>query len=177
MDVTKLYFSSSNTSWFWDTYTYVSLIYIYKYIYIYIYIYIKNNWIVKHDEINIIFDHCLLTIFLANWLVLCDFRQIILYLGLSTWTHIEYRIKSISGTYSFFCFFGFIIYNVPFYIKKQLFIGQFLIIRKMFTFDKYFWLEITNTYTTKQWNICLFCTFCVSFLCNDILLMQKNLQT
>jgi len=36
-------------------------------------------------------------------------------------------------------------------------------------FDQYFWLEITNTYTTKQLIILFinpeFCTFCVQFLC------------
>ena len=47
-----------------------------------------------------IFDHCLLKT-IANSLDFGDFRQIILYFGLSTWTHIEYGVH--------FCFFGFII--------------------------------------------------------------------
>jgi len=45
----------------------------------------------------------------------------------------------------------------------------------MYTFVQYFfWLEITNTYTTKQSIIFLFCTFYVNFLCNDILLMHTT---
>ena len=39
---------------------------------------------------------------IANSLDFGDFRQIILYFGLSTWTHIEYRIKSSTLTYSYF---------------------------------------------------------------------------
>jgi len=45
----------------------------------------------------------------------------------------------------------------------------------MYTFGQYVWLEITNTYTTKQSIIVFinyFCTFCVNRLCNDILLMH-----
>ena len=47
----------------------------------------------------------------------------------------------------------------------------------MYYFDRYFWLEITITYTTKQSIILfinLFSTSCVNFLCNDILLMHKT---
>jgi len=38
------------------------------------------------------------------------------------------------------------------FIKKNNFLSNsfsFFIIYKMYTFDQYFWLEITNTYTTK----------------------------
>ena len=52
----------------------------------------KNQ--LNSDKINIVkdFDDILL-FYLANSLDFGDFRQIILYFGLSTWTHFEYRIK------------------------------------------------------------------------------------
>ena len=80
----------------------------------------------KHDEINIVkdFDHCLLNQ-IANSFDLGDFRQILLYFGLSTWIHIEYRIKRSTVTYTCFCFFGFKI-CIPFFVRKnQLSIKQF----------------------------------------------------
>jgi len=43
----------------------------------------------------------------------------------------EYRIKSSTVTCTFLCF----IWDL---------------ICKIYTFDQYFWLEITNTFTTKQ---------------------------
>ena len=64
---------------------------------------------------------------IANSLDLGDFSQIILYFKLSTWTHIEYRIKSSTVAYTFFvfCSIGFII-CIPFFnTKNQLFIEQF----------------------------------------------------
>ena len=46
------------------------------------------------------------------------------------------------------CFFGFII-CIPFFIRKKInFLLNIYFICKMYTFDQYFWLEITNTYTT-----------------------------
>ena len=44
----------------------------------------------------------------------------------------------------------------------------------MYTFDQYFWLEITNSYTIKQWIIFWISTFCVNCVCNDILLMNTT---
>ena len=38
---------------------------------------------------------------IANQIDFGEFRQIILYFGLSTWTHIEYIIKSSMVTYTF----------------------------------------------------------------------------
>ena len=132
----------------------------------------------KHDEINIVKDFwSLLVKKIVNSLDFGDFRQIILYFGLSTWTHIEYRIKSSTVTYTFFCFFCFIICILFFISKNQLSIKQVFLICKMNTSDQYFWLEITNTYTTKQsiiFFINYFCTFCVNLLSNDILLMHKT---
>ena len=48
---------------------------------------------------------------------------------------------------------------------------------QMYAFDQYVWLEITITQTTKQWIMFFinqFTTFCVNFLCNDILFMLKT---
>ena len=48
----------------------------------------------EHDEINIIKDFWPLIVkTIANSIDFGGFSQIILYFGLSTWTHIEYRIK------------------------------------------------------------------------------------
>ena len=57
---------------------------------------------------------------IANSLDFGDFRQIILYIGLSTSTHIEYIIKSSMVTYPFLLFW---IHNN--YIRKKLTIEQF----------------------------------------------------
>jgi len=43
-----------------------------------------------------------------------------------------------------------------------------------FKFNQYFWLEITNTFTTKQLIILFIHKICANFLCNDILLMHKT---
>ena len=50
-----------------------------------------------------IFDHCLLKE-IDNSLDLGDFSKISLYFGLSIRTHIEYRIKSSTVTYTFYLF-------------------------------------------------------------------------
>ena len=47
----------------------------------------------------------------------------------------------------------------------------------MYTFDQYFWLEIANSYTTKQsiiFFINQFCTFYLNMLCNDIIFMHST---
>jgi len=46
----------------------------------------------------------------------------------------------------------------------------------MYTFDPYFWLDITNTYTTNQsiiFFINQFCKFCVNLLCNDTFILNQ----
>ena len=92
-------------------------------------------------------------------------------------THIEYRIKSSRVTNTFFSFLGFII-CIPLFIKKSTFYQTvFFLICKMYTFDHYIWCKITYTYTTKQLIIFFtnqFCTFCVNYWCNDILLMHTT---
>ena len=92
-------------------------------------------------------DFLPLLLFLANSLDLRDFRQIILYFGLSTRTHIEYRIKSSTVTYILFVAFLDKQYvYLSSYKKNQLSIEQFF--QKncmMYTFDQYFWVETMNT--------------------------------
>jgi len=58
-------------------------------------------------------------------------------------------------TYTLFCFFRLTI-CIPFFIRKILTFYRtvFFLICKMYTFDQYFWLEITNTYTTQQSIFC-----------------------
>ena len=65
-------------------------------------------------------DHCLYKKEEANSLDFGEFRQIILYFGLSTWTHFEYRITSSTLIYILFRFFGFII-CIPFSIRKNIY--------------------------------------------------------
>ena len=87
----------------------------------------------KHDEINIekdFFNHCLLNKN-SKFTWFCDFRQTILYFGLSTRTHIEYRINSSTVSYTLCCFFRLTI-CVPFFIRKrQLSIKQFWVFSKL----------------------------------------------
>ena len=92
------------------------------------------------------FGHCLFNK-IANSLDFTDFRQIILYFGLSTWTHIEYKIKKYGDIY-FFGFFEFII-CIPFFVKpKSTFYRTVLFeLCKMYTFDQYFWLELLHNKT------------------------------
>jgi len=47
----------------------------------------------------------------------------------------------------------------------------------MYTFHQYFWLELTNTYTTKQSmfvSSTSFAHFVLTFLCNEILLKHQT---
>ena len=90
-------------------------------------------------------------------------------------TRIGYRKKKY-GDISFFLRFQ--INNMYTFLHKrktQLSIEQFFFkICKMYTFDQYVGLEITNSYTTKQWIIFWISTFCVNCVCNDILLMDTT---
>ena len=59
----------------------------------------------QHDIINIVKDFLPLFVylFLTNSLDFGDFRQIILYFGLSTWTHIEYK-KTAKNVFKWYLF-------------------------------------------------------------------------
>ena len=105
-------------------------------------------------------------------LVSC-FRDVAIYI--SSYQELEYRIKSSTAKYTYFCFFRLTI-CIPFFIRKIInFLSDiFFKICKMYTFDQYFWLEITNSYTIKQWIIFWISTFCVNCVCNDILLMNTT---
>ena len=58
--------------------------------------------------------------------------------------------------------------------KNNFLLNSFFKNCKMYTFDQYFWLEITNSFTTKQSIIFWISTFCVNCVCNDILLMNTT---
>ena len=61
----------------------------------------------QHDDINIVKDFWPLFVKkIANSLDFCEFTQISLYFGFSTWTHTEYRIKNSTVTYTFLAFWG-----------------------------------------------------------------------
>ena len=109
-----------------------------------------------------------------------DFRQIILYLGLSTWTHIEYIINVVRWHILSFCFFRLTI-CIPFFIRKK---STFY--RTGFFFINYVrCTPLINMFgsksrTLRQHNSRLFISttslaHCVwTFLCNDILLMHRT---
>ena len=99
----------------------------------------------KHDDINIAKDFWpLSTRQIANSLDFVEFWQIILYLAF--FAEIRWHIL--------FFFLFLIITCIRFFIRKKInfLSNSSFLICKMYIFDQYFWLEITNS-----------CTFCVNF--------------
>ena len=112
----------------------------------------------SHRRLSFFFFNFL---FFLNLLDFGDFRQIIFVFGLSAWTNIEYRIKI--STVTFASLDKHYVYLSSLEKQNKFLSNIFICTPLMFIFG-----------SKSQQSSRLFCTLCVNFVCNDILLMHTT---